>query len=83
MSNKLVVLGFMLIFLGVILALIIPLLLLTSGEVKHSGVAVIIIGPLPLIFSWGELSSQLLIIAIVILAILVVLLLLLLFKTLR
>ncbi len=66
--------GLLLIILGIVLTMIIPLLLLPSltnnTQIEHSGVAIVIIGPLPIIVSWGSLGPYLLVLVIIILIVL-------------
>ncbi|HIQ02885.1 MAG TPA: hypothetical protein EYH40_00520 [Desulfurococcales archaeon] len=74
-DKRLFIIGLLLILFSVTLILVIPLLI-TANQVntRYSGIAIVVIGPLPLILSWGDLNLYIPIIVVVLLIIIFILL---------
>ena len=73
-DKRLFIAGLLLILLSIALILVIPLLITASQvNARHSGIAIVVIGPLPLILSWGDLNLYIPIIAVVLLIIMFIL----------
>lgn len=69
-DRKLFIAGLLLILLSIILIVVVPLLIAAKQvNTKYSGIAIVVIGPLPLILSWGDLNLYIPVMALILLII--------------